>query len=451
MGNICDALGPTSGLCYAVAGVTGIATNAAGTAIASATGSVLGQISAAMASAATGLLKTLATFWMNVDVPDLSAASQTQTDIRWITTVVAVVSILVAAGQMTLRRRGEPAAAMLTGLARLVFTSAAAVFVVGTAASVSDHYTADMMNSTTAHLGSGGWSGAISTTLIAGSLAPGDAMTLIIALLIIIASLIQLMLMVLRVGLVIILTGTLPLAAAASMTGWGESWWRKHLGWLAAWLLYKPAAAILYVSAFQLTQGKSLVETMSGFMILILSVLILPALLKVIVPATSHLGAATGGAIAVAAGGALASGAIKAGLHLPGGLTAALKSRIGSAQGGKKGPSGAEVTAPGDRRSGSESSSSERRSPSPSGSESSSRDGVSGSDGQRGPGGSRGGDGQKGPGSDPTGGPAAVGQADPSSGRPPGGAKRGPVASGGTAPTGAGDPGAGDAPGENGS
>ena len=96
-------------------------------------------------------------------------------------------------------------------------------------------------------------------------------MLLIIALLIIFSSLIQLMLMILRVGLLVILTGTLPLAAAASMSDWGETWWRKHVAWLTAWLLYKPAAALLYAAAFALTDGKRTgVEVISGFMMLIL-------------------------------------------------------------------------------------------------------------------------------------------------------------------------------------
>jgi hypothetical protein len=138
-------------------------------------------------------------------------------------------------------------------------------------------------------------------------------MLLIVALLVIFSSLIQLALMILRVGLMVILTGTLPLAAAASMSDWGETWWRKHVSWLTAWLLYKPAAALLYAAAFTLTDGtnRSGVEVISGFMLLILSILILPALLKVIVPMTASLGAASSGTLAMGTAGAVATGAIK--------------------------------------------------------------------------------------------------------------------------------------------
>jgi hypothetical protein len=334
-------------------------------AVGAAASSTLHEIAAAMASAADGLLKTLSTMWMNVNTPGLSTAADLQTYTRWITTAVAVVAILIAAGQMAIRRRGQPASIMFAGLARVVITGAAATFLVQTAGSLGDRYSADLMGSTVAHIGSGGWSGIVSTALIASTIAPGDAMTLIIAFLIIISSLIQLMLMILRVGLLVVLTGTLPLTAAASMTEQGQTWWRRHLGWLIAWLLYKPAAALLYISAFALTHTKGLVGVLAGFMLLILSVLILPALLKVIVPMTASLGAASGGSLAMAAAGALATGAIRAGLHRPPGTR-----NSPAPSGDGQGPSGAGV-APGDPPPGTPPSSpAERRSsePPPSGS-----------------------------------------------------------------------------------
>jgi hypothetical protein len=359
----------------------------ANSALGAAGDSVLHEIASAMASAADGLLKTLSTMWMNVNTPDLSTAAAIQKDTKWLTVIVAVISILVAAGQMAIRRRGEPAHVMFAGLARVVVTGASATFLVQTAGNLADQFSSDMMNSTVAHIGSGGWSGIVSTALISSTIAPGDAMTIIIALLIIFSSLIQLMLMILRIGLLVILTGTLPLAAAASMSDWGQTWWRKHLGWLAAWLLYKPAAALLYVSAFILTHGKGLVDVLAGFMILVLSVLILPALLKVIVPATANLGAASGGTLAMAAAGALATGAVRAGLHKPSSPPSKKNSPAPEDDGG---PSGAGAVTGGDPPSPSPSSPLERRSstPPPSGSagSQSARDPGSGGSGSAQPG-----------------------------------------------------------------
>jgi len=310
------------------------------------TGDALSSLANGMASAADGLLKTLSTFWMKVDTPQLqgagSAVATIQKDTGWITTCMAVVFILVAAARMAIRRRGEPAQTLMMGLTRLVVVSASATFLIEAAGKLGDQFSSDLMS--TAHIGSGGWSEAISVTGLSATFAAGDGMLLIVSVLIIISALIQLMFMVLRTGLLIILTGTLPLAAAASMSDWGESWWRKHLGWLTAWLLYKPAAAVLFVSAFTLTQGKrSIEEVTAGFMILILSVLILPALLKVIVPMTSALGAASSGSLAMAATGALATGAIRVAAATSGGKDPSASGAAAMS----KGPDGAEVSAAG--------------------------------------------------------------------------------------------------------
>ena len=354
LGTICSAVQhiqlPEGGV--SVGQITHAAGSTAGKAASTVTGDVLGQIAQAMASAADGLLKTLSTFWMNVDTPQLdvsgSPVSVIKADTSWIVTVTAIICILVAAGRMAIRRRGEPAAAMLLGLARLVVVSGVATVTVEAAGKLGDAFSASLMSS--AHLGANGWSAIINTAALSAAVAPGFGMLLIIALLIIFSSLIQLMLMILRVGLMIILAGTLPLAAAASMSEWGQTWWRKHLGWLTAWLLYKPAAALLYAAAFALTNGhRTAVEVISGFMLLILSVLILPALLKVIVPMTAHLGAASSGALAMGAAGAAATGAIKvAAFGGTGGAAAAAPSGNPAPSGGQaSGPDKAGLSAPG--------------------------------------------------------------------------------------------------------
>ena len=291
-------------------------------------GSLLALVADPMASAAEGLVKTLGMFWMNVGTPQLSGqgtpVATISGDTRWIVNLVAVGCILVAAARMAVLRRGEPARAMLTGLVRLVFVTAASTVLVQAAGYLGDQWSAQLMS--TAHLSTGGWSTAINVTALGGALGGGDGILLVVSLMLIFSVLIQLMLMVLRVGLVIVLTGTLPLAAAASMCEWGESWWRRHCGWLAAWLLYKPAAALVLTSAFALTRGTSLTEVLAGWMLLILSVLTLPALLKLIVPLTAALGAASPGSLALAASGAAASGAARLG-GLPG-IGAAVASRF---------------------------------------------------------------------------------------------------------------------------
>ncbi|MFD4577655.1 hypothetical protein ACFWNK_35665 [Streptomyces sp. NPDC058417] len=159
---------------------------------------------------------------------------------------------------------------------------------------------------------------------------------LIIAFLLLIAGIIHTILLFIRLGVMVVLLGTLPMAAAASMTDWGSGWWRKHIGWMVAWLIYKPAAAlILFAGSAMLSSSTGDVQTrIAGLGVMLLSAIALPALLKLVVPATAALGGGNlvgQGTMAVAGG--LASGAKSLG-------TAALSSQ-GGGGGSAAGPSGA--------------------------------------------------------------------------------------------------------------
>ena len=122
------------------------------------------------------------------------------------------------------------------------------------------------------------------------------------------ATVIQIMLMLVRGGMLVLLVGTLPLVAAFSNTEMGMQWFRKASAWLVAFALYKPAAAIVYAVAFDLAGQPGALALLDGVMMLVLAILALPALLRFVVPATSALagGGGAGGMLAGAAGGAIA-------------------------------------------------------------------------------------------------------------------------------------------------
>ena len=151
------------------------------------------------------------------------------------------------------------------------------------------------------------------------------------------ATVIQIMLMLVRGGMLVLLVGTLPLVAAFSNTEMGMQWFRKAGAWLVAFALYKPAAAIVYAVAFDLAGQPGALALLDGVMMLVLAILALPALLRFVVPATSALagGGGAGGMLAGAAGGAIA-------MRMPTGA-ASVASTPASAygQGRSGGPSGA--------------------------------------------------------------------------------------------------------------
>ncbi|MGW1722201.1 hypothetical protein ACWCQK_04580 [Streptomyces sp. NPDC002306] len=230
---------------------------------------------------------------------------------QWLVVYLAVGSMLFASARMAIERRGTAGTTALKGMLRVIVVSGAATTVVTAAAAVADSYATHLFNA-----------GAQNALSKVGACSDGSGiepfLLLILAFLLLIAGIIQTILMYIRLGVMILLLGTLPLAAAASMTDWGGGWWRKHIGWMIAWLLYKPAAGlVLYAGSEMLVasgdsaQGGSAVnERIAGIGVMLLSAVALPALLKLVVPATAALGGASAyGSGAQAAGGALASGA----------------------------------------------------------------------------------------------------------------------------------------------
>ncbi|WP_329538380.1 hypothetical protein OG568_59845 (plasmid) [Streptomyces sp. NBC_01450] len=247
---------------------------------------------------------------------------------QWIVVYTAVGSLIFAAGRMALERRGEAGAAALKGLLRVILVAGAATAVVTALASLSDRY-AD-------HLFANGAQQQLTTIGCSGGDGIPPVLLLVLAFLLLIAAIVQTVLLYIRLGVMIILLGTLPIAAAASMTNWGGGWWRKHIGWMVAWLLYKPAAGlVIFAGAAMLSNNGTggVHEKIAGIGVLLLSALALPALLKLVVPATAALGAGGQGDTGAVVG-ALASGAksIGGGSGSSGGA---------SAMPGAAGPSGA--------------------------------------------------------------------------------------------------------------
>ena len=85
--------------------------------------------------------------------------------------------------------------------------------------------------------------------------------------------------------------GALPLSFAFWTTDAGKQWSRKATAWLVAFTLYKPAAAIVYATAFQLmssAQGDAMLNVFTGMTLMFLAVLALPALMRFVSPHDSR-------------------------------------------------------------------------------------------------------------------------------------------------------------------
>jgi hypothetical protein len=238
----------------------------------------------------------------DIDSYDEESSNVINRQTQWIVVYLAVGSILFSAIKMALDRRGEAGQTALKGVMRVTLVNTAASTVIITFTILMDRYSDHLFKESLRNLMSGiDCSGSIPAMLL-----------LVVGCLLLLSGIIHALLMWIRLGVMIILMGTLPLAAAASMTDWGGNWWRKHIGWMLAWLLYKPTVSLVLYSGSVMVnaQDTDQVNTqIAGMGLLLLSAIALPALMRVIVPATEALGGDSVGQATMGIAGGIASGA----------------------------------------------------------------------------------------------------------------------------------------------
>ncbi|WP_227471737.1 hypothetical protein [Paenarthrobacter sp. YJN-5] len=317
----------------------------------------------AIADAVGNVVKTLGTFWVNVGTPNLTAAPGgstasdpvlfLQNSLYFWTAALAVLSVLVGAAKMMIERRGAPLRDLVRSLATLIVVSGAGVAAVGLLTVAADQFSAWIITNST---GGTSFNENITAMLQLSASSPiGSIMIILLGLIAILASVMQIVLMIIRGGLLVVLTGIFPTAAAFTNTEAGKGWFQKCVAWLIAFILYKPAAAIVYATAFQLSGsrifgnvgdgkdfGSALLTTVTGLALMVIALFAMPALMRFVTP---MVGAVAGGSGALAAGavGALASGAISmgsAGRGSGSSTSTATHSSLSGQNPGSQGPTG---------------------------------------------------------------------------------------------------------------
>ena len=216
-------------------------------------------------------------------------------------------------------------------LLTLMMVSTIGLTVIQLAVSAGDAFSVGVLNAATdcnvaADTGTSSCFGTNVASMIAlTSTSPiGTIGILILALIAILMTFVQVALMVVRSAMLVLLAGVLPLTASFTNTPTGNQWFRKSLGWLIAFILYKPAAALIYAAAFKLVgtdlfskDDGGIWSIMTGMALMIMALIALPALMRFIAPMVSAAGGGAAGAAIVAAwprvGGQAASGAMQEG------------------------------------------------------------------------------------------------------------------------------------------
>lgn len=235
----------------------------------------------------------------------------------YLTLAVAALSVMIAGAQMAWSQRAEPVRELLKGLLTLAVVTASGVTILnvlirGTDAlavqiidsAIGDDFQTDVLKLLALdNIASSGtspvWLGGNVILIIVGGVVA------------IIVNLIQVMLMVLRTGMLFLMAGILPLSAAFLNTETGKNFFQKVIAWTLAFAFYKPAAALIYGLAIKMSttgvwEGDGgLIQFAAGLMMIIASVFALPVLIGFLSPVLGSMSSnGGGGALGVAAMGA---------------------------------------------------------------------------------------------------------------------------------------------------
>lgn len=327
-----------------------------GEVVSQASDNIISQWAASIMEGVSNTLIKVGTLWVGVGTPTVegsdTAVSFVQSHTVWLVVAVAIGSIIVAGVQLAWTKRGEPARDLLRSMFTLVLTSTVSVSAAQLLITASDDFSTWILSEASV-----GDDGQFATKILSVATLNPSAIGMIVIIVAglfgLLANLVQIGLMFVRSAMLILLVGMIPLAGAATNTKWGAAWLSKTLGWFIAFLMFKPAASIVYAVAIKLVQGDSwsfsddnLTSFVLGIVMMVLAVFSLPALMAFMVPATGAI-ASGGGSGATLAGAALATGAAPAIRNVGGGGDSSLPgggSSAGSGASGGGAPSGSDAS-----------------------------------------------------------------------------------------------------------
>jgi hypothetical protein len=240
-----------------------------------------------------------------------------------ITVTLLVLGLVVAGARTMFAQRGEPFQEAMHALARVILVTSLGTAFVEVMVWGGDAYA--------------GWILKVSGTdatggyVAAGFAASSPGLALIFGLIGILAVGLQWVIMFIRQAMLLLLSAFWPLTASYAMLRQGQSAFEKVTGWIIAFIIYSPLAASIYAFAWRLKNGQDGPGgVLYGLMLIILAVVALPAIMRLIGPATAAMGNAIGGAMAlgmtaaavsagVAIGAAVATGGTSVGAGAGGG------------------------------------------------------------------------------------------------------------------------------------
>ena len=282
--------------------VSSVVSNAVGSAASSVITSTGDHLADMMRDGARWVIENTVGWWINVPSIDLSRApvQDIQRIVFWLAVLVAAAGVMWQGIRMTLSRKPNGLVDIGRGLVAVTAWSALGITGVSMALHAADQFSAWVLDQGA----QGAVAGRLAGLASLGGVSSSGAV-LVLGLVMILVGLFQAVLMFLREGALIVLTGLIVLAAAGNFTAATRPWLQRLLTWMLALIAYKPMAAIVYYAALRTVGESQDARTVFiGITMMFLSIFALPALLKFFswaVPAATSTGGGGLGALAGAA------------------------------------------------------------------------------------------------------------------------------------------------------
>ncbi|MDI2035917.1 hypothetical protein [Paenarthrobacter nitroguajacolicus] len=268
------------------------------------------------------MVTTLSTFWVSTPTVNLTSqdgstaspvVSLVNSELMPWTLALAVLAVILGGIRLIWEQRGAPLKDLLRSLITLTLVSGLGLGVISILVIAADAFSAEIIKRST---DGKGFAESMQLLTMANQTGVGVFILIVLGLIGLLASLVQIVLMIVRSGMLVILAGILPTTAAFTNTEMGRQWFQRTVGWTIAFFLYKPAAAIVYSVAFLLMENSgekdALIGSITGFTLMVVALFALPALMRFVTPMVGAV-ASGSGAAAGAAVGAIATGAVSLG------------------------------------------------------------------------------------------------------------------------------------------
>ena len=225
--------------------------------------------------------------------------------------IAAVCGVIAAGWKLVTQQEGRDLIPLGKAFMWAILSAVCLAGLVNTFQATFDTWTADVLRSASGMMNDA-WE---SKSLAASSFFNlGAPVAIVLTVVMWICGLISKIFAYFRAGMLPILVGVAPMWAAMSWMETGKQAFAKTIGWLAAFLAYKPVAALVMAtgSAIMATAGPGDDSQAITLMLTLSVIILLPAMIRVIVPAVqSSVGGGGGGilpsilgmGVAVAGGG----------------------------------------------------------------------------------------------------------------------------------------------------